>query len=157
MRNFHLIFIVLICAFSQIGCAIQPVKFEGAAMLPTLKNGDKIFIEKSFGVLKRGDIVMFAFPKDESRIFVSRIIGLPNDKVEIRNGQVFVNDVVLSEDYVKPMFDELKTDMESVQIPEGNYFVMGDNRDNSYDSRSWGLLPKDSIIGKYTMTYLSSK
>ncbi|MBC7797501.1 MAG: signal peptidase I, partial [Pyrinomonadaceae bacterium] len=119
MRHFFLIFITTICAFSQIGCAIQPVKFEGTSMLPTLKDGDKLLMEKSFGVLKRGDIIMFASPKDKSKTFVKRIVGLPKDKIEIRSGQVFTNDVMLSEDYVNPEHNQAKANLSPVQIPEG--------------------------------------
>ncbi|MBC7795889.1 MAG: signal peptidase I [Pyrinomonadaceae bacterium] len=150
-------FIVLTCAFSQIGCAIQPMNVAGVAMMPTISNEDLILVNRYFGELKRGDIIVFKLPKDTSQIFIERIIALPKDKIEIRNGQVFINDALLSEDYVKPEFNNLKANMKTAQIPEGNYFVMGDNRDNSFDSRAWGLLPKDLVTGKYVMTYLSSK
>ncbi|MEP6924803.1 MAG: signal peptidase I [Pyrinomonadaceae bacterium] len=140
-----------------VGCLLTPVRNEGTAMKPTLGDGDRVFINRNFGELNRGDIVAFQFPKDKSKSFVKRIIGLPSETVEVRDGKVFVNGNPLDETYISSEFNRAKANMSPKVIPSEQYFVMGDNRDNSYDSRSWGTLPKDLIYGKYSLTYLRGK
>ena len=126
-------------------------------MKPSLNDGDRVFVDRNFGELKRGDIVVFLFPKDQSKSFVKRIVGLPNETIEIRNGEVFVNGQVLAEPHVISEFNQAKANMMPKAVPGDQYFVVGDNRDNSYDSRSWGTLPKNLIYGKYYWTYQTSK
>ena len=126
-------------------------------MMPTIADGDRIFVDKNVDELKRGDIVLFYFPKDKSKTFIKRIIGLPNETLDMRNGQVFVDDKPLDEQYIKENFNQIKPNLKPIKISSGEYYVLGDNRDNSYDSRSWGTLPKNLIFGKYYATYLHGK
>lgn len=126
-------------------------------MKPTLNDGDRIFVERNFGELKRGDIVVFQFPKGKSKSFVKRIIGLSNETVEIRSGSVFINGKILEEPYLNSELNQSGANMSPKSVPNEQYFVMGDYRDNSYDSRSWGTLPKDLIYGKYYWTYLAGE
>ena len=126
-------------------------------MMPTIADGDRIFVDKNVDELKRGDIVLFYFPKDKSKTFIKRIIGLPNETLDMRNGQVFVDDKPLDEQYIKENFNQIKPNLKPIRISSGEYYVLGDNRDNSYDSRSWGALPKNLIFGKYYATYLHGK
>ncbi len=123
-------------------------------MKPTLGNGDRIFINRNFGELSRGDIVIFQFPKDKSKSFIKRIIGLPGETIEIRDGKVFINGQNLDEPYISSEFNKAKANMSPKAVPGEQYFVVGDNRDNSYDSRTWGTVSKDLIYGKYYSTYL---
>jgi signal peptidase I len=99
---------------------------------------------------ERGDVVVFRYPRDPSRDFIKRIIGVPGDTVSIANGVVSVNGTVLEENYIN---GGANTDMETKVVPEGSYFVMGDNRPNSSDSRNWGFVPEENIIGKAMFSY----
>lgn len=103
-----------------------------------------------FGGPKRGDVVIFEYPKDPTQDYIKRVIGLPGDAVEVKNGIVYVNDNLIDEPYIKekPLSNYPRT-----VVPANNLFVMGDNRNGSSDSRSWGPLPFDRIIGKAMFVY----
>lgn len=129
-------------------------RIEGQSMEPTLHEGQYVLINKlSYWLVEpdRGDIIVLEFPNDHSRDFIKRIIGLPGDKIEIGNGQVKVNGVVLNEPYIKaaPNYSG------SWIVPEDNFFVLGDNRNNSHDSHSWSFLPRTDIVGKAWLIYWS--
>ena len=112
-----------------------PVKVEGKAMEPALKEGDRIFINRSPEKLERGDIVLFYYPADQTKSYIKRIIGLPNEVVEVREGKVVINGKNLEESYVDPKNNQALFSRKKVKIPEDSYYVLGDNRDNSNDSR----------------------
>lgn len=132
--------------------ATQNFRIEGASMLPTLHEGEYLIINKIIYKLvepERGDIIVLQYPNDRSRDFIKRVIGLPGDTLSISNGQVTVNGVVLDEPYISaPPSNE-----DTWTVPEGQYFVMGDNRPNSSDSRSWSFLPASDIIGRAWVVY----
>ncbi len=134
--------------------SVQPVKVLGKSMEPSFKEGDRIFISKDVEKLERGDIVTYRYPKDEAQSFIHRIIGLPGEEIEIREGKVYINGKHLEELHVKAENTIYSQKLERVKVPEGSYFVMGDNRDHSNDSRFWGALPKRYIYGKYLGRYL---
>jgi len=132
--------------------ATQNFRIEGASMLPTMHEGQYLIINKLAYMLEeptRGDIIVLHFPNDRSRDFIKRVIGLPGDIVAINNGQVTVNGVVLAEPYIK----DTTTNNQTWEVPEGQYFVMGDNRPNSSDSRSWSYLPASDVIGRAWVVY----
>ena len=117
-------------------------------MLPTLKPGDRIFANKfiyRFREPRRQEIIVFKWPVDPKRRFIKRLIGLPGDRVKIVEGQVYVNDKPLEEDYT---LERSYTDFPEVKVPKGHYFMLGDNRNNSEDSRFWGFVPQENIVGK---------
>ncbi len=140
----------------------QPVKVEGTSMAPALKDQERIFINKftyrfGLGDIQRGDTVVFWYPRDPSKSYIKRIIGIPGDRVHIDAGAVFVNGQALKEDYVTdhdgiswPSFPN--SDTEDL-VPAGKYFVLGDNRAYSSDSRSWGFVPRENIYGKAVFAY----
>ena len=132
---------------------VDPIRLEGSAMLPALKDGDMILIKRDFEKLERGDVVIFYFPQDQSMSYVKRIIGLPGETVEIREGEVVINGTTLREPYVAPQFNQSKRSLAEITLTPDSYFVMGDNRDNSSDSRVWGPLKKVFIYGKSTRKY----
>lgn len=140
---------------------VQPVKVEGTSMLPRLHDGERIFVNKLVYYddyrwapkIDRGDIVVFWYPNDPSKSYIKRVIGLPGDKVEIRDGVVRVNDFPLQETYLDPHNNASHPTLAPQVIRANYYFVMGDNRDNSSDSRSWGLVPKKYIYGKALFRY----
>jgi signal peptidase I len=135
----------------------QPVKVEGTSMMPSLENQERIFINKfvyRFGIgdIQRGDMVVFWFPGDPSKSYIKRIIGLPGDSVEIADGQVSVNGQKLHEDYVLPSYRDTQS-MEPERVPPDHYFVLGDHRVSSNDSRSWGPVHRRYIYGKAVFAY----
>ena len=126
-------------------------------MLPTFHNGDRIMTDKNIGELKRGDVITFLYPKDRSKSYFKRVIGLPGEIIEIRSGDVFINGQKLDEPYIDEKFNQSKPSFSPKKIEEYHYFVMGDNRDNSSDSRYWGTVDEKLITGKYTVTYLKAE
>ncbi len=141
---------------------VQPVVVEGTSMLPQLHDGERLLVNKlvyykiksiSWGHIERGDIVVFWFPNDPDKSYVKRVIGLPGEMVEIRNGRVFVNGTELNEDYLDIEHNQSLPSMAPKRVEEHHYFVMGDNRDNSSDSRYWGLVPEKYIYGKAFFRY----
>lgn len=132
--------------------ATQNFRIEGSSMLPTLKEGEYLIINKLAYLLdepKRGDIIVLHYPNDRSRDFIKRIIGLPGDTVVIGEREVRVNGSLLQEPYIL----DPPSDNQTWIVPEGSYFVMGDNRLSSSDSRSWSYLPETDIIGKAWVVY----
>jgi signal peptidase I len=128
----------------------QVARVEGQSMAPTLTDQDRLIVNKlvyRLGEPRRGDIVMLLYPINPDKSFVKRVIAEEGDEVRIVDGRVFVNDVPLSDEYVPEEFRSHE-DWGPQRIDEGYYFVLGDHRNNSSDSRHWGLVPKKYIIGK---------
>lgn len=141
---------------------VQPVVVEGTSMLPQLHDGERLLVNKlvyykiqsvSWGHIERGDIVVFWYPNDPDKSYVKRVIGLPGEMVEIRNGKVIVNGRELNEPYLDVEHNRSLPSAPAKKVEEHHYFVMGDNRDNSSDSRIWGLVPEKYIYGKAFFRY----
>ena len=155
-----LIFALMVLALVMV-FIIQPVKVEGTSMLPYLHDGERIFVNKLIYYdeyrwapkVYRGDIVVFWFPEDPSKSYIKRVIGLPGDTVEVHDGRVRVNGKDLEEMYLDPQLNMSHASRPATYVKPGYYFVMGDNRDNSSDSRIWGLVPKKYIYGKALFRY----
>jgi signal peptidase I len=136
---------------------VQPIRIEGRAMEPTLNNGDRVFINKRIGEPNRDDIVVFLYPKDQSKSYIKRIIGLRGESVKMEDGRVIINGKRFDEPYIGPEFFSHDSSPEPVTIPADHYFVLGDNRNYSSDSRSWGTVPRNLILGKFWYRYRSAK
>jgi len=155
-----LVFALMIAALVVV-FIVQPVKVEGTSMLPRLHDGERIFVNKLIYYdeyrwapkIERGDIVVFWYPNDPSKSYIKRVIGLPGEIVEVREGTVYINGAVLEEKYLDPGENASSASLGPQQVKLNYYFVMGDNRDNSSDSRSWGLVPKKYIYGKALLRY----
>jgi signal peptidase I len=155
-----LVFALMIAALVVV-FVVQPVKVEGTSMLPRLHDGERIFVNKLIYYdeyrwapkIERGDIVVFWFPDDPSKSYIKRVIGLPGERVEVREGNVFINGSILEEKYLDPKENLSSRSQPAVDVKLNYYFVMGDNRDNSSDSRFWGLVPKKYIYGKALLRY----
>ncbi|MEX2263575.1 MAG: signal peptidase I [Bryobacteraceae bacterium] len=135
----------------------QPVKVEGTSMMPSLTDQERIFINKftyrfGIGSIERGDLVVFWFPRDRTKSYIKRVIGLPGDVVEIREGRVLVNDRELAEPYVPEDYRDSQSEP-PMRVPGGEYFVLGDHRTSSNDSRAWGTVARDFIYGKAVFVY----
>jgi signal peptidase I len=160
---------------------VQNFKVEGSSMEPSLHNGQYLLVNKMayaavdldgvaeavpplqswkgsqffpFGLPQRGDIVVFRFPRDPSRDFIKRVVAVPGETVEVRAGVVFVNNKKLTEPYI---LDSPTYSKEPTVVPPGEYFVLGDNRNNSSDSHVWGPVPVTEIVGKAWVTYWPMK
>jgi signal peptidase I len=138
----------------------QPVKVEGTSMSPTLQDKERIFINKftyrfGLGSIERGDTVVFWYPQDPTKSYIKRVIGVPGDKIRIQEGLVYVNGNQLTEDYVPQDNRDMMTWRDGMEqiVPPGRYFVLGDHRNSSSDSRSWGYVPRDLIYGKAVFAY----
>ncbi|MGC8548480.1 MAG: signal peptidase I [Acidobacteriaceae bacterium] len=133
----------------------QPVKVEGTSMQPGLQNHDRLFVNKfvyDFGKIHRGDIVVFRYPLDPKKSFIKRVIGLPGDRLNIDDGHVYINGKRLHEPYVPLQYRDHTSMMVGV-IPPGEYFVMGDHRNVSEDSRDFGPVPRKDIYGEASLVY----
>ena len=133
----------------------QPVRVEGTSMQPELRDQDRLFIDKfffRFEKIERGDIVVFHYPRDPEKSYIKRIIGLPGDSIFIDHGRVWVNNRPLSEPYVPPRYRDTRS-MPDMIVPPDEYFVMGDHRSISSDSRDFGPVDRDLIYGKAAFIY----
>jgi signal peptidase I len=135
----------------------QPVKVEGTSMMPALTDQERIFINKflyrfHFGDIERGDMVVFWYPGDPSKSYIKRVIGIPGDRIEIDHGTVVLNGKPLAENYVPEEYRDTVS-LPQLPIPADEYFVLGDHRSSSNDSRSWGMVPKRYIYGKAVFVY----
>jgi signal peptidase I len=135
----------------------QPVKVEGTSMMPALRDQERIFINKftyRFGIedIQRGDMVVFLYPGDTSKSYIKRVIGVPGDTVEVREGAVLLNGSQIEEPYVPVEFlDRISAPL--TKVKPGEYYVMGDHRSASNDSRSWGTVDRQYIYGKAVFVY----
>jgi signal peptidase I len=171
------ILLAIVIAFFIRTFVIQAYKIPSGSMKPTLLIGDHILVSKfNYGVKlpfvrstlipvgspKRGDIVVFIYPEDRSKDFIKRLVGLPGDTVEVRDKQILLNGQpwkethgVHSDSLVIPGAVQPRDNFGPVKVPEGSLFVMGDNRDESYDSRFWGFVDMKDVLGKALIIYWS--
>lgn len=163
--------------FLTVKALVQNFKIEGSSMEPSLHHGQYLLVNKAvyvglsfqglaklfpvlsapepptlypFGAPRRGDIIVFRYPKNPSREYIKRVVALPGETVEIRAGVVYINNQRLHEPYI---LEDPTYSREQTVLPEENYFVLGDNRNNSSDSHVWGPVPYENIVGKAWLTY----
>lgn len=137
---------------------VQPFFIPSASMEPTLIPRDHVLVNKfiyRFQEPEFGDIIVFAYPPDPDKDYIKRLIGVPGDRIRIENGVLHLNGEKVPEDYRQRPLEmaDYPGDGGEVEVPEGHYFVMGDNRANSADSRVWGFLPEENIVGKAFVIY----
>jgi signal peptidase I len=171
------IILAILIAFFIRTFVIQAYKIPSGSMKPTLQIGDHILVTKfNYGVKlplirstvipvgspKRGDIVVFIYPEDRSKDFIKRLIGLPGDVIEVRDKKILVNGLPWNDAYgvnvdnlIIPGSVQPRDNFGPVTVPEGSLFVMGDNHDESYDSRFWGFVPIKDVLGKALIIYWS--
>jgi len=133
----------------------QPVKVEGTSMMPGLEDQERIFVNKfvyRWEPISRGDIVVFRYPRDTTKSYIKRVIGVAGDRVRIENGQVYVNEQPIEEDYVPSEYADARSYPE-VTVPANSYFVLGDHRTMSNDSRDFGPVNERYIYGKAVFGY----
>ncbi len=176
---FESICVAVILALFVRTFVVQAFKIPTGSMEPNLLIGDHLLVNKfnfaptlagvesmvlPIDPIRRGDIIVFKYPEEPERDFIKRTIGLPGETLELRNKKVFINSMPLDEPYVHYLFppgEENPADFDvrmtygPVTVPAGHYFMMGDNRDNSQDSRYWGFLPREYVKGKALFVYFS--
>jgi signal peptidase I len=133
----------------------QPVKVEGTSMMPSLVDQERIFVNKfvyRLEPIERGDIVVFRYPYDPTKSYIKRVIGMAGDRIRIDSGQVYVNGGALDESYVPPEYTDART-LSEVVVPANSYFVLGDHRSMSDDSRNFGPVNQSFIYGKAVFGY----
>jgi signal peptidase I len=133
----------------------QPVKVEGTSMMPSLEDQERIFVNKfvyRLEPIERGDIVVFRYPRDPSKSYIKRVIGMAGDRIRIDGGQVYVNGEALDETYVPSEYTDSRSYPEIV-VPANSYFVLGDHRSMSNDSRDFGSVDQNFIYGKAVFGY----
>ncbi len=147
--------VALVIAVVVIIFIYQPVRVEGTSMMPALADQERIFVNKfiyRFEPIERGDLIVFWFPGDESKSYIKRVIGAPGDTIAIDRGTVLVNGKPLEEDYVAKQYRD-NASMPPRVVEPGQYFVLGDHRNSSNDSRAWGLVPRSCIYGRAVFVY----
>lgn len=171
------IVIAIILALFIRSFVVQAFKIPSGSMLSTLQIGDHLLVNKFIYGVKfpmngqtlipwkspgRDDIVVFRFPKDRSIDYIKRVVGVAGDTVEIMNKQLYINGEAITNPHIQFTNDNIlgakaspRDNMGPVKVPEGKIFVMGDNRDNSYDSRFWGFVPLNDVLGKAFILYWS--
>jgi len=133
----------------------QPVRVEGTSMLPRLEDRDRLFINKfvyHFESIHRGDIVVFHYPRDPEKSYIKRVIAVPGDRLRIDHGRAYLNGKLLREPYVPEKYRDTRS-MPEIAIPDDEYFMMGDHRSISSDSREFGPVDRDLIYGKAVFVY----
>ncbi len=149
------VLISIAASFAIITFLYQPVRVEGTSMQPELRDQDRLFINKfayRFESISRGDVVVFHYPRDPEKSYIKRVIALPGDTLSIDEGRVYVNGKKIDEPYVPRRYHDERSIAE-MTIPPNEYFVMGDHRSISSDSRDFGPVPRNMIYGKAAFIY----
>jgi len=144
--------VLSVVLFVSINMISARIRVDGASMEPTLVTGEYVIVSRisyRLGSPQRNDIIVFHFPRDPKEEYIKRVIGLPGDQIEVRNGVVYVNGQALDETYLRVKMDYSGTWM----VPADQLFVLGDNRNNSSDSHDWGTVPMDYVVGKAILVY----
>jgi signal peptidase I len=157
------VFFAAVIALLIVGFVVQPVRVEGQSMMPKLHDQDRIFVNKFIYPLrewigdrepiKRGDIVVLLYPDDPSKSYIKRVVGLPGEQVNVDNGKLYIDGRPIDEPYLDSEYLSADSMPGPVDVKAHHYFVLGDNRRNSSDSRYWGLVPEKYIYGKAIFRY----
>jgi signal peptidase I len=169
-ENLEAIIIAVILALFIRTFVVQAFKIPSGSMEETLLVGDHILVNKfTYGIKlpfsdvtlismndpEREDIIVFKYPKDPSKDYIKRVVGLPGDEIEVRDRTVYINGKIFKRDYTKFTYSGARANFGPVTVPEKSLFVLGDNRDNSQDSRVWGFVKLNAVKGKAFMIYWS--
>lgn len=144
--------ILAVILFVGINAVSARIRVDGSSMEPTLHGGEYVLVNKlsyRLGQPGYGDVIVFYYPRDPQQEYIKRVIGMPGDKVDISDGNVYVNGLLLEEPYIAaaPVYPG------SWIVPDNSLFVLGDNRNNSSDSHSWGAVPISYVVGKAVLVY----
>ncbi len=124
-------------------------------MMPWLEDQERIFVNKfiyDFGSIQRGDVVVFRFPLDPQKHYIKRVVGLPGDQVAFVNGRLALNGKLATEPYLRPEYSD-SSSYQAIEVPENHFYVLGDHRNTSNDSRNWGTVERSFIVGQAVFSY----
>lgn len=145
--------LLAVVLFLVINAISARIRVDGNSMEPSFHNGNYVIVNRMayrWGEISRGDVIVFPSPENHDEDLIKRVIGLPGDRVRIQDGFLYVNDVRIDEPYIRA---PMASDLREVRVPQGRVYVMGDNRNNSSDSRRWGPLDIEVILGKAVFVY----
>jgi signal peptidase I len=168
-----IVVVAVLVALAVQAWLLKPYRIPSGSMLDTLRPGDRVLVNRVVYHLRepeRGDVIVFQYPEDPEVVFIKRVVGVPGDVLEVRDGRLYVNGGKVAEPYVHRTGGRIDPTVaqatvagstmhdpwslaEPYRIPEGSYFVMGDNRTDSDDSRDWGTVPRTAIVGEGLATY----
>ena len=132
---------------------VEPVGIDGTALEPGLRDGDRILVNKHIGGISRGDLILFGHPQKPSIRILERVVALPGETIQLREGVLYLDGKQIPEPYISQENNVKKSSTEEIEVPNGSYFVLGDNRDEAFDSREMGPIRRDLIYGKYWVKY----
>jgi signal peptidase I len=146
-------FVLAVLLFIIINVVTARIRVDGSSMEPTLLNGEFVLVNKlayKFGTPKMGEVIVFHYPRDPNQEYIKRVIGVPGNTVVISDGQVYIDDKLIQEPYIaaSPTYGP-----QDWTVPPGSLFVLGDNRNNSSDSHTWGMVPLEYVVGKAVAVY----
>ena len=153
VRDIIITLVLALFIFFAVQFTIQSCQVDGVSMEPNFQHGQRLLVVKAaywFGEPQRGDVIIFPSQTHSDENLIKRVVGLPGETVEVKEGQVYIDGSPLEEPYI---IEPMERDFDATQVPEGSYFVMGDNRNHSNDSRSWGPLDGEDVIGKVWLCY----
>ncbi|MFW6126170.1 MAG: signal peptidase I [Chloroflexota bacterium] len=153
LRDIAITLVLALCIFFAVQFTVQSCQVDGSSMEPSFHDGQRVLVVKAaywFGEPQRGDVVIFPSNSNPNENLIKRVIGLPGETIEIEDNHVYIDGDPLQEPYIADLPDST---YHSTEIPQGQYFVMGDNRNHSNDSRSWGPVPGGQIAGKAWLIY----
>ncbi len=155
LREIGIICLAALAIVAMITLAFPRYGVNYTCMLPNISNGERIVLDKlhyHFSGIERGEVIVFIPPppNNPEEKFIKRVIGLPGETIEIKNGSVYIDNTLLEEEY---LLEPIDYDMAPVTVPDNEYFVLGDNRNLSNDSHRWGTLPRENITGKAWLVY----
>lgn len=153
LRDVIITLLLALCIFFAVQFTLQSCQVDGPSMKPNFQDGQRLLVIKAsywFGDPQRGDVIIFTSKNNPDENLIKRVIALPEETLEIKDGTVYIYDEPLEEPYIA---EATNSDFPSIEVPEGEYFVMGDNRNHSNDSRVWGTISRESVIGKVWLCY----
>lgn len=157
IRQILITILIVVVIFLGMHYSLQSYTVSGESMEPSFENGEWLLVDKlsyRFSSPDRGDVIIFDPPGNSDQPYIKRIIGMPGEYIEIRNGRIYISNDKGDFEYVENTdFDDITSSNKSWEIPENSYFVLGDNRNNSSDSRAFGSVPEGNIIGRVWIRY----
>jgi signal peptidase I len=132
---------------------VEPVKIDGTALDPGLRDGDRVLLNKHIGRISRGDVLLFGHPQRPSVRILLRVVALPGERIQLREGVLYIDGQQIPEPYVSQDHNLNKASTDEIEVANNSYFMLGDNRDEAFDSRKVGPIPRELIYAKYWMRY----
>ena len=132
---------------------IEPVQIDGTALEPGLRDGDRVLLIRRIGEISRGDVLLFGDPRKPSSRILERVVGLPGERIQLREGLLYIDGKQVAEPHLSQDHNVTKSSIDEIKVPDYTYFMLGDNRDEAFDSRKMGPIPRHLVYAKYWLRY----